>query len=65
LILVADWHFQLHRVVLLHDRAGGADAGVQHALEPLSPSEGKYRTPSSVAIARGTPRAKQAAPQSL
>src|SRR5258708_8620563 len=35
LILVADWHFQLHRFVLFHDSAGGADAGIQEALEPL------------------------------
>ena len=61
LILIANRHFQLHRVVLLHDRARGADAGIQQALEPLIAIRGKYRTPSSVAIARGTPRARQAA----
>src|ERR1700675_4907225 len=36
LILVADGHFQLHRIVLLHDSAGGADAGVSEALEPFN-----------------------------
>jgi hypothetical protein len=41
LILVADGHFQLHRVVLLHDSAGGADAGIQQALEPLIAIGGK------------------------
>src|SRR6516164_10398406 len=35
LILIPNLHFQLHRVVLLHDRPGGADAGIQQALEPL------------------------------
>src|SRR5260221_2543548 len=35
LILVADRHFQLHRFLLFHDSAGGADAGIQEALEPL------------------------------
>ena len=29
LILIADWHFQLHGVVLLHNGSGGADAGIQ------------------------------------
>jgi hypothetical protein len=32
LILIADWHFQLHGVVLLHDGPGGADASIQQAL---------------------------------
>jgi hypothetical protein len=65
LILIANWHFQLHRVVLLHDRARGADAGIQQALEPLIAIRGKYRTPSSVAIARAPPRARQAALHSM
>src|SRR5256884_4966043 len=41
LILIANRHFQLHRVVLLHDRARGADAGIQQALEPLIAIGGK------------------------
>jgi hypothetical protein len=32
LILIADGHFQFHRVVFLHDVARGADAGMQKAL---------------------------------
>src|SRR5258708_27976200 len=45
LILVADWHFQLHRFVLFHDSAGGADAGIQEALEPLISIGGKTKNP--------------------
>ncbi len=44
LILIANRHFQLHRVVLLHDRARGADAGIQQALEPLIAIGGKVET---------------------
>src|SRR6266404_975952 len=44
LILVADWHFQLHRFVLFHDSAGGADAGIQEALEPLISIGGKVKS---------------------
>src|SRR6202171_6529177 len=36
LILVANGHFQLHRVVALHDSAGGAGAGIEPGLEPVS-----------------------------
>src|SRR5215472_133489 len=35
LILVADGHFQLHRVVLLQNGAGGANTSIQQTLEPL------------------------------
>src|ERR1700674_207969 len=41
LILVADGHFSLHRIVLFHDRARGAAGGVQQALEPLIAIGGK------------------------
>ena len=43
LILVADGHFQLHRVVLLHDSAGGADTSIQQTLEPLIAIRGKVQ----------------------
>jgi hypothetical protein len=43
LILIANWHFQLHRVKLHHDRARGADAGIQQALEPLIAIGGKVQ----------------------
>jgi len=44
LVLIADGHFQLHRVVLLHDGAGSADAGMQKALQPLIPISRKIES---------------------
>jgi hypothetical protein len=65
LILVTDGHLQLHRVWLLRHRAGDADAHIQQRLELLVAVSRKIERASSVAIASGTPRARQAAPQSL
>src|SRR5260370_34746216 len=66
LILVADWHFQLHRFVLLHDSARGADAGIQEALEPLISIGGEEKDAHFVVPCEGGSRApNRAAPYAV
>ena len=65
LILIANRHFQLHWVVLLHDRAGGADPGVQQALEALIAVGRKVQNAIVGGDCQGSPREIQAALHSM
>ena len=61
LVLIADRHLQLHRSCFCTAVPEARTRALRRLLSRSLPSAGKYRAPSSAAIASGTARARQAA----